>query len=140
MDLTCLPKTSAGFDSTVVFVDRLNEMDKIAPTTNIVTAPGVAQLYVDNMVRHGFDVPTHIVRDRDTRFISLFWTALQSQLGTKLARRLSLLTATPRTTRWSALWTDSCAAWDGVVRPWWSTSSNGQATTPPRTLGSLTSS
>ena len=43
----------------------------------------LAELYVNEIVRlHG--VPESIVSDRDPRFVSKFWGALQAALGTKL--------------------------------------------------------
>jgi len=43
----------------------------------------LAEMYVDQIVRlHG--VPTDIVFDRDPRFTSNFWKALQEAVGTKL--------------------------------------------------------
>jgi hypothetical protein len=85
LDFTAMPPSRNGFDRLVVFVDRLTKMIKIAPTTASVTAPEVAQLYVDNVIRHGFGVPTSLVSDRDVLFTSHFWRALQEKLGTALA-------------------------------------------------------
>ena len=43
----------------------------------------LAQLYIQEIVRlHG--VPVSIVSDRDSRFMSNFWKAVQSELGTQL--------------------------------------------------------
>jgi hypothetical protein len=85
MDLiTQLPRTRAGHDAIVVFVDKLSKMVHYAPTTTNVTAPQLALVFFQTVVRH-HGVPSSIVSDRDVRFISVFWRALWQQLGTKLA-------------------------------------------------------
>ena len=84
MDLiTQLPKSKNGYDSIVVFVDKLSKMVHYAPTTTTVDAVELAKVFISNVVRlHG--IPESIVSDRDTRFTSKFWKSLWSQLGTKL--------------------------------------------------------
>ena len=53
------------------------------PTTITVTAPEVATLIINYVVRyHG--IPTSIISDRDTRFVSDFWNSLWTQLQTTL--------------------------------------------------------
>jgi transposase InsO family protein len=85
LDFTNMPKSSRGHDCAVVFVDRLTKMVKVVATTTTVSAPEVAQLYVDHVLRHGYGVPLSLVSDRDARFTSHFWRALNRILGTKLA-------------------------------------------------------
>ena len=78
-----LPKTKSGYDTIVVFVDKLSKMVHYAPTTQTVTAEGLAELFFKEIVRfHG--VPSSIVSDRDPRFTSKFWSALWKLLGTNL--------------------------------------------------------
>ncbi len=85
MDLiTQLPRTTSGHDAIVVFVDKYSKMVHYAPTTTTVTAPQLAKLFFQHVVRH-HGVPTAIVSDRDPRFTSNFWRALWQQLGTRLA-------------------------------------------------------
>lgn len=86
MDLiTDLPPTKKGFDSVVVFVDRLSKMVHIEPCTKTVGAEGLAEIYENRIFRyHGF--PQDIVSDRDVRFASHFWQAIQKRLGVKLSR------------------------------------------------------
>ena len=82
--ITQLPRSQAGHDAIVVFVDKLTKMVHYAATTTAVTAPQLAELFMQCVVRqHG--VPESIVSDRDPRFTSHFWRALWAQLGTKLA-------------------------------------------------------
>jgi RNase H-like domain found in reverse transcriptase/Reverse transcriptase (RNA-dependent DNA polymerase)/Integrase zinc binding domain/Chromo (CHRromatin Organisation MOdifier) domain/Retroviral aspartyl protease len=83
MDLiTHLPVTRRGHDAIFVVVDKLSKMVHYIPTTTNVSAPALAELFFNNVVRyHG--IPSTIISDRDARFTSLFWTSLWKQLGTK---------------------------------------------------------
>jgi hypothetical protein len=82
--ITQLPKSSAGNDAIVVFVDKLTKMVHYVATTTNVTAPQLSQLFMREVCRlHG--VPESILSDRDPRFTAHFWRALWAQLGTKLA-------------------------------------------------------
>ena len=81
--ITGLPTTERGNNSIMVVVDRMSKMVHLLPTTNPVTAIGVAQLYQDRVFAlHG--IPDDIVSDRDTKFTSAFWQDLQKLLGTIL--------------------------------------------------------
>lgn len=84
MDLiTALPKTKAGYDAIIVFVDKLSKMVHYAPTYTECTAPDVAKIFFNEVVRyHG--IPDSIISDRDPRFTSKFWQSLWKHLGTKL--------------------------------------------------------
>ena len=58
-------------------------MAHFVPTTTTADAPTLAQLFIDNIVRlHGF--PRSIISDRDTRFLSNFWTELFALTHTTL--------------------------------------------------------
>lgn len=81
--VTDLPRTKRGFDTIVVFVDRLTKMIHIAPTKKTVDGPGVAKLFFDHVFRyHG--MPRSLVSDRDPRFTGKFWRALFNLTGTDL--------------------------------------------------------
>ena len=81
--ITCLPLTKNGHDSIFVVCDRCTKMSHFIPCNIAIGAPGVAQLFMDNIVRlHG--VPASIVSDRDTRFRGLFWKSLMSNLQVSL--------------------------------------------------------
>lgn len=85
MDLiTQLPRSRSGNDAIVVFVCKLTKMVHYVATTTNVTAPQLATLFVNSVVRlHG--VPESILSDRDPRFTANFWRAFWSQLGTTLS-------------------------------------------------------
>jgi hypothetical protein len=85
MDLiTQLPRTQDGHDAIVVFVDKLTKLTHYCACTTNIDAPGLATLFLQEVVRH-HGLPLAIVSDRDPRFTSIFWRALWSQLGTRLA-------------------------------------------------------
>ena len=78
-----LPKTQAGFDAIWVIVDRLTKSAHFLPIRATYPLEKLAQLYVQEIVRlHG--VPSTIISDRDPRFTSRFWGALQKAFGTRL--------------------------------------------------------
>jgi transposase InsO family protein len=82
--ITQLPKTKAGHDAIVVFVDVFSKMVHFVPTKTTATAPETAKLFFDHIFRlHG--LPQSIVSDRDAKFTSRFWQTLFKTLGTKLA-------------------------------------------------------
>ncbi len=85
MDLiTQLPKTTAGHDAIVVFVDRLSKMVHFVPTTTTVGAEKLANIFHDNVIKlHG--LPEEIVSDRDPRMTSHFWRQLMAKMGSKLS-------------------------------------------------------
>ncbi|GKD19870.1 putative reverse transcriptase domain-containing protein [Tanacetum coccineum] len=84
MDLvTKLPKSSSGYDAIWVVVDRLTKSAHFLPIREDYKTEKLARIYINEIVaRHG--VPVSIISDRDGRFTSHLWQALQKALGTKL--------------------------------------------------------
>ncbi|GKA57375.1 putative reverse transcriptase domain-containing protein [Tanacetum coccineum] len=84
MDLvTKLPKSSSGYDAIWVIVDRLTKSAHFLPIREDYKTEKLARIYINEIVaRHG--VPVSIISDRDGRFASHLWQALQKALGTKL--------------------------------------------------------
>ncbi|GKA53064.1 putative reverse transcriptase domain-containing protein [Tanacetum coccineum] len=83
--LTCakLPKTSQGYDTIWVIVDRLTKSAIFTPMRETNPLDKLARLYLKEVVtRHG--IPVSIICDRDPRFASNFWRSLQNALGTNL--------------------------------------------------------
>ncbi|GJX15082.1 putative reverse transcriptase domain-containing protein [Tanacetum coccineum] len=84
MDLvTKLPRSSSGYDAIWVIVDRLTKSAHFLPIREDYKTEKLARIYINEIVaRHG--VPVSIISDRDGRFASHLWQALQKALGTKL--------------------------------------------------------
>ena len=78
-----LPKSSKGFVSIWVIVDRLSKSAHFIPIKIIYPMQRLAEVYIEKIARlHG--VPSNIVSDIDPRFTSKFWESLQRAMGTKL--------------------------------------------------------
>jgi hypothetical protein len=78
-----LPKTSKGFDSIWVIVDRLTKSAHFIPVQTIYPTIRYAKIYFERIVSlHG--IPKTIVSDRGTQFVNNFWRHLHESLGTKL--------------------------------------------------------
>ena len=76
---------SDGMDYLMVVICRLSSMVHLIPTTTTATANGIAWLWLSEVVKlHG--LPDSIVSDRDSKFMSKFWTELHRLLGIKLLR------------------------------------------------------
>ncbi|KAI3743880.1 hypothetical protein L1987_56947 [Smallanthus sonchifolius] len=81
--ITKLPRTSSGYDSIWVIIDRLTKSAHFLPIREDYRVEKLARIYIDEIVsRHG--VPLNIISDRDARFTSRFWQSLQTALGTRL--------------------------------------------------------
>ena len=78
-----LPRTTKGYDDIWVIVDRLTKSTHFLLIKKTYPLIRLAKMYIEEIVRlHG--IPSSIVSDRDPRFTSYFWGALQDALGTKL--------------------------------------------------------
>nr|GEZ38282.1 reverse transcriptase domain-containing protein [Tanacetum cinerariifolium] len=81
--ITKLPKTTNGYDTIWVIVDRLTKSAHFLPMRENDPMEKLMKLYMKEVVtRHG--VPVSIISDCDGRFTSLFWRALHTALGTRL--------------------------------------------------------
>ncbi|GJT44341.1 putative reverse transcriptase domain-containing protein [Tanacetum coccineum] len=81
--VTKLPKTSQGYDTIWVIVDRLTKSAIFTPKRETDHMDKLARMYLKEVVtRHG--IPLSIICDRDPRFASNFWRSLQNALGTSL--------------------------------------------------------
>ncbi|GJZ99513.1 putative reverse transcriptase domain-containing protein [Tanacetum coccineum] len=78
-----LPKSSQGYDTIWVIVDRLTKSAIFVPMREIDPMERLARMYLKEVVtRHG--IPVSIICDRDPRFATNFWRSLQKALGTNL--------------------------------------------------------
>ncbi|GJU62706.1 putative reverse transcriptase domain-containing protein [Tanacetum coccineum] len=81
--VTKLPKSSQGYDTVWVIVDRLTKSAIFIPMRETDPMDKLARLYLKEVVtRHGILVS--IICDCVPRFTSNFWRSLQNALGTSL--------------------------------------------------------
>ena len=79
-----LPRTSSAKDAVWVIIDRLTKSARFVPIKETWSLDKLVEAYVAEIIRyHG--VPRDIVSDRDPRFCSRFWHALQDAMGSKLS-------------------------------------------------------
>ncbi|GJW31506.1 putative reverse transcriptase domain-containing protein [Tanacetum coccineum] len=82
--ITKLPRSSQGFDTIWVIVDRLTKSAHFLPIREDDPLDKLARLYLNRIVaRHG--IPASIICDRDGRFTSNFWRSFQKALGTDIS-------------------------------------------------------
>ncbi|GJV94687.1 putative reverse transcriptase domain-containing protein [Tanacetum coccineum] len=82
--ITKLPRSSQGFDTIWVIVDRLTKFAHFLPIRDNDPLDKLARLYLNRIVaRHR--IPASIICDRDGRFISNFWRSFQKVLGTDIS-------------------------------------------------------
>jgi len=80
-----LPKTSNGYDSIWVIVDRLPKLAHFLPVKTIYRAQHYAELYISHILSlHG--IHKTIISDRGAQFIARFWEHFHTSLGTRLIR------------------------------------------------------
>ncbi|GJW13094.1 putative reverse transcriptase domain-containing protein [Tanacetum coccineum] len=81
--ITKLPKSSQGFDTIWVIVDRLTKSAHFLPIRENDPLDKLAGLN-RIVARHG--IPVSIICDHDGRFTLNFWRSFQKDLGTNLSR------------------------------------------------------
>ncbi|GJR17852.1 reverse transcriptase domain-containing protein [Tanacetum coccineum] len=85
--VTKLPKSSQGYDTIWVIVDRLTKSAIFVPIKETDPMEKLARMYLKEVVtRHGILVL--IICDRNLRFALNFWRSLQKALGTNLDTRV----------------------------------------------------
>nr|GFB67333.1 putative reverse transcriptase domain-containing protein [Tanacetum cinerariifolium] len=81
--VTKLPKSSQGYDTIWMIVDRVTKSAIFTPIRETDPMDKLARIYLKEVVtRHG--IPVLIISDHDLRFASNFWRSLQNTLGTRL--------------------------------------------------------
>ncbi|GKE77848.1 putative reverse transcriptase domain-containing protein, partial [Tanacetum coccineum] len=81
--VTKLPKSSQGYATIWVIVDRLTKSEIFVPMRETNPMDKLARMYLKEVVtRHG--IPLSIICDRDPRLALNFWRSLQNALGTSL--------------------------------------------------------
>ncbi|GJY77309.1 putative reverse transcriptase domain-containing protein, partial [Tanacetum coccineum] len=80
--VTKLPRTSSGYDTIWVIMDRLTKSAYFLPMREDYKMDRLARLYLNEIVSR-YGVPISIISDRDSRFTSRFWQSMQEALGTR---------------------------------------------------------
>lgn len=81
--VTSLLKTTKGYDSILVIVDRLTKSANFILIKFSYPLQKLVEFYIKKVVSlHG--ISSSIMSDRDLRFISRFLKSLQEAMGTKL--------------------------------------------------------
>lgn len=80
-----LPTTRRGHDCVYVVVDRFSKMAIMVACKKMISAEDTAKLFFEHVWVH-FGLPKTIISDRDSRFISKFWSALWAKMDTKLTK------------------------------------------------------
>nr|GFB13558.1 putative reverse transcriptase domain-containing protein [Tanacetum cinerariifolium] len=81
--VTKLPKSSQGYDTIWVIVDRLTKSAIFTPIRETDPMDKLARIYLKEVVTR-YGIPVSIISDRDPRFASKFWRSLQNALCTRL--------------------------------------------------------
>ncbi|GJW54188.1 putative nucleotidyltransferase, ribonuclease H [Tanacetum coccineum] len=81
--VTKLPKSSQGYDTIWVIVDRLTKSAIFTPMRETDSLEKFARMHLKEVVTRQ-RIPVLIIYDRDSRFASNFWRSLQKSLGTSL--------------------------------------------------------
>nr|GFA20220.1 putative reverse transcriptase domain-containing protein [Tanacetum cinerariifolium] len=78
--VTKLPKSSLGYDTIWLIVDRLTKSAIFTPIRETGPMDKLERIYLNEVVtRHG--IPVSIINNHDPRFASNFWRFLQNALG-----------------------------------------------------------
>ncbi|GJU79825.1 putative reverse transcriptase domain-containing protein [Tanacetum coccineum] len=81
--ITKLPRSSSGYDTIWVIVDRLTKSSHFLAICEDYKIKKLSKVYIDGIVaRH--EVLVSVIFERGERFTSRFWQALQKALGTRL--------------------------------------------------------
>ncbi|MBW0498412.1 hypothetical protein O181_038127 [Austropuccinia psidii MF-1] len=79
-----VPGGKEKYNSCLIIVDRFSKSMSFLPCHKEDTSMNTALLFWNNIIST-CGVPNIIIRDRDPKFKSGFWTKLYDMLGTKLA-------------------------------------------------------
>jgi hypothetical protein len=80
-----VPYTKWGNDCVFVVVDCFSKMAILVACKKNITAEATAKIFFERVWVH-FGISQTIVLDRDSRFLSIFWSSLWSLMDTKLTK------------------------------------------------------
>jgi hypothetical protein len=75
-----MPTTRKGHDYLFVVVDKFSKMCILMPCKKTIKGQEAANMFFEQVWVH-FGIPRSIISNRDTRFLSTFWTTLQGEDG-----------------------------------------------------------
>jgi hypothetical protein len=84
MDFMSAPMNKNGKDNSLIIFDKLTKLNTMIACKRTDSAITIAQLFFEHWYCRGFPLPHTIISDRDTKFVSDFWTSLMSHLDVKL--------------------------------------------------------
>lgn len=80
-----LPTTRNGHGYTFVVVDKFNKMCVLMPCKRTISEQEATNLFFGQVWVH-FGTPRSLISEKDTIFLSAFWTTLWEKMDTKLKR------------------------------------------------------
>jgi hypothetical protein len=83
-----LPRTSHGYDSIWVIVDRLPKLAHFIPISTIYRVRQYVKFYISHIIRY-HAILKIIISDRGSIFVARFWEQLHECLGSHLIRSLA---------------------------------------------------
>ena len=83
-----LPSSRRGNDCIYVVVDRFSKMDIMVACKKMISAEETAKLFFEHVWVH-FGLPKSIISDRDSRFLSNFWSSLWARMDTKVTKSIA---------------------------------------------------
>jgi transposase InsO family protein len=83
--IVALPRTSRGYNSIWVIVDRLTKSAHFIPIATTYRVGQYAKLYISDIARY-HSIPKTIISDRGSIFVAHLWEQLHECLGTHLIR------------------------------------------------------
>ena len=83
-----IPFTKHDNECVFVVIDKFSKMAIMAACKKNITAEATAKLFFEPVWVH-FGIPQSIISDRDSKFLSTFWSSLWSMLDTKLTKSTS---------------------------------------------------
>ena len=80
-----LPSSRRGNYCIYVIVDRFSKMAIMVACKKMISAEETAKLFFEHVWVH-FQLPKRIILDRDSRFLSNFWSSLWARMDTNLTK------------------------------------------------------
>ena len=86
--MSALPSTKHGNDYVFVVIEIFSNMAIMTACKKNIIAEATAKIFFERVWVH-FGIPQSIILDRDSKFLSTFWSSLWSMLNTKLTKSIA---------------------------------------------------